>query len=292
LTPPSNKTFIKDLVSHYNDAYKSLFQTIELTKEFQIYDGTLDSIFNDIISILKKEIKSKRDYSILAFHSPRIIRALVDYKEDNPEDFRLIELLKETISTSLDIYSEYDNSTSLKKVLGLREEITKLDENILKRIVKQHPDDINLVVSDPRFSQATAKKLYDIIGNEKAIMFVVGHGGTGPGLDVILRYEELSGQSNLEFYPIRFSRSEHKGYKDSKPCLTDAEIKYLQKEAIGKKVIVFDENHYSGKSVKTVAKFVSEEVAPDYKIEIIYNANTSVSGEWAEVYKRNQLLGV
>jgi hypoxanthine phosphoribosyltransferase len=263
--------------------YTSLFERIELTKEFQIYEGSLESVFNEVITILKKEIKSKRDYSILAFHPPRIIRALVDYKEEQPDSSKNIELLKEGITTSLDIYSQYNHSSTIENVLALRE---KLDEKILKRIIKQQQDDINLVVSNPKFSQATANKLYEIINNKEAIMFVVGHGGTGPGLDVILRYRELSHQNNLEFYPVRFSRSEHKGYKDTKPCLTETEIEYLRKEVMGKKVIVFDENHNTGRNIRTVAEFISREIAPDQKVEMIYNVNTGIPGEWAELYKR------
>jgi hypoxanthine phosphoribosyltransferase len=98
----------------------------------------------------------------------------------------------------------------------------------------------------------------------------------------------MSGQRNLKFYPVRFSRTEYKGYKDTKPRLTPAEINYLRKEVRGKRVIVFDENHYTGKSVKTVARFISKEVASNRDVKIIYNVNTGIPGEWNELYQNLQ----
>jgi hypothetical protein len=267
-------------------SYKSLFQIAELTKELQVYHGSLECIFNDTIKILKKKKKSNKDYSVLVFHTQRIIRALVDCKEENPQDVKLLELLRNGIFTSLNMYRQYDNPDTLNDILGLREKIVKLDESILGKIVNQYTDNINLVASDPRFSEATAEKLYKMIGNEKAILFVVGHGGIGAGLDVILRFEELSGQRNLEFYPVRFSRSEYKGYMDTTPCLTTAEIDYLREEVVGKKVIVFDENHYTGTNVRTVTKFISEKLACE--VEMIYNVNTGMPGEWVELFNKLQ----
>jgi hypothetical protein len=275
--------FINDFMYYQIVTYKSLYQTIELKKKFQIYKGTLDSIFDDLIKILNKENKSKKDLTILAFHSPRIIRALVDYKEDHPKDLRLLELLNEGISTSLEIYKHYDNSNTVETIIKLRKDIEKIDPDILRSKLQQHPDEINLVVSEPLFSQATVKKLQQIIGNEEAIMFAVGHGSLGIGLDIVLRYEELTGR-NLTYYPIRFSRSEYKGYKDSKPCLTTAEIESLHNDVKGKKIIVFDENHNTGRNITTVAKFISEKVAQTHNVEIVYNANTGITGKWAEIY--------
>jgi hypothetical protein len=123
------------------------------------------------------------------------------------------------------------------------------------------------------------------------MFLAVGHGGIGVGLDVVLRHEDLSGQRNLEFYPLRYSRTEHKGYADTRPCLTPAEIGYLRKEAIGKGVIVFDENHCTGKTVRRVARFISEEIAPNQDVKITYNVNTGIGGEWAGLWEDLQDAG-
>jgi hypothetical protein len=157
--------------------------------------------------------------------------------------------------------------------------------------VRQVPDDISLVASEPRFSQATARKLCELVGSEEAMFLAVGHGGIGAGLDVVLRCEDMSGQRNLEFYPVRYSRTEHKGYADTTPCLTLAEIDYLRKEAIRKRVIVFDENHCTGNAVRTVARFISEEIAPNHDVKITYNVNTGIGGEWAGLWEDLQDSG-
>ena len=267
-------------------SYKSLFETAELTKELQVYHGSLSCIFNDVIEILKKKAKINRDYGVIVFHTQRIIRALVDYKEENPREVKLLELLRAGIATSLNIYRGYDNPNTINDVLKLHQKIINIDESTLDRTVHQYTDDINLVASEPKFSEATAKKLYQMIGSEKAILFATGHGSIGVGLDVVLRFKELSGQRNLEFYPVRFSRSEYKGYKDTIPRLTNAEIDYLREEIVGKRVIVFDENHNTGMNVRTVTKFISEKLGCE--AEMIYNVNTGIPGEWAELYNKLQ----
>ncbi|MBT4539134.1 hypothetical protein HOI26_04850 [Candidatus Woesearchaeota archaeon] len=269
------------------DTYKSLFEIIEPTKEFQVYEGSLDSIFNDIIDILKKKVKSKKDYSILAFHSPRIIRGLVDCKQDNPEDPKLLELLRQGIFVSFRIYRQYDDPVTSDEVVRLRDSIARVDETILKRKVSQYEDTINLVASSPQFSQASANRLYELIECKDAIMFATGHGGINTGLDVALRYEELSGK-RIIFYPIRYSRTGYKGYKDQKPCLTKPEIEYLREKVKSKKIIVFDENSNTGTGIGTVTKIVEKEIAQNQKVEKIYNIDSSKPGDWVALF--NELL--
>jgi hypothetical protein len=260
--------------------YESLFDFINLSKKLQIFEGNLDTVFTDILGILEKEQKTRQDYGVLAFHNPRIIRALVDIKEGKPDDLRLLELLKVGISTSLNIFRNYNDPSIKSEVLELREEIVKVEEDLLEKPIRQVFDFINLFASEPRFSQATAMKLNELIGSEDAILFAAGHGGIGIGLDVVLRYEDISGRSNLAFYPIRFSRTDYKGYNDTEPRLTPVERDYLRGEVIGKRVIVFDENHCTGTSVETVARCISEEVAPDQEVEITYNVNTGIGDDW------------
>ena len=272
--------------------YRSLFDAVERTRDFQVFEGTLDAILNDIITVLRKRRKTTYDYGRLAFQTPRIIRALVDCKQENPGNLRLLDLLRAGIDTSLSVYGRYADPNTVNEVVGLRDRIAKTEGGPLERTVRQVPDDISLVASEPRFSQATARKLCELVGSEEEAMFLaIGHGGIGAGLDVVLRHEDMSGQRNLEFYPVRYSRTEHKGYADTTPCLTHAEIDYLRKEAAGKGVIVFDENHCTGKTVRTAARFISEEIAPNQDVKITYNVNTGIGGEWAGLWEDLQDAG-
>lgn len=180
----------------------------------------------------------------------------------------------------------YNDLSTLEKLIELKKDILDFDETILSRRVEQFTDDISLVASNPLYSLQTVRKLYDFTKGNDAIIFVAGHGSYGIGLDVILRYKELIGKNNLKFYPVRFSRSEYKGYLDRVPCLTELEIDYLKEYVKEKKIIVFDENSNTGTSVNTIANFISKCLGN--KVKIIYNVNTSVAGDWSELFGKLQ----
>ena len=258
-----------------NMTYKSLYNFIELKKKFQVYEGSLESILTDITRILGKKNKTKQDYTTLAFQSPRIIRALVDYKNKNPNHKDLLKLLRDGISVSLKIYQHYDNPGINGEILKLKTRIIQLGYgDLLKTKLRQHYDQINLIVSKPELSQKAAKKLNKLVGTKKAIILVIGHGAINVGMDVFLRYQDLTHRNNLLFYVVRFSTSPYKKYKDDVPQLTHAEIKYLQKQAKGKKIIIYDENSYTGTTIKNVVKYLSKNIFPRHKINVLYNLNT------------------
>lgn len=256
-------------------AYKSLYNFIELKKEYQLYEGNLNSILTDISRILGKKNKTKQDYNTLAFQSPRIIRVLVDYKNKNPDDKKLLKLLRDGIRVSLKIYEQYDSPKIMNEILKFKKKIIQLGYgDILQTKLRQYFDQINLIVSKPEFSEKSAEKLNNLIGSRKAIMLVIGHGAINNGMDVFLRYQDLTHKSHLQFYVVRFSTTEYKKYEDKVPQLTPDEIKYLQKQAIGKKIVIYDENSYTGITLKKVVKYFSEEVFNNRKIDILYNMNT------------------
>jgi len=123
-------------------------------------------------------------------------------------------------------------------------------------------------------SQKAAKKLHKIIKSRKAIIIVIGHGAINVGLDVLLRYKDLNKKGDLLFYVVRFSRTGFKRYEDNVPQLTLDEIKYLQNRAKGRKIIIYDENSYTGKTIRTGAQYFSRNVFPRHKINLLYNINT------------------
>ena len=260
-------------------AYKSLYGLIELTKESQIYGGSLGHILTDIAKILGKKNKTKKDYGSLAFQSPRIIRALIDYKNKNPDEKKFLKLLRDGIKISLKIYKQYDNLRIRDEILNFKKEIIQLGYgNILKIKLRQYFDPINPIASKPELSRKAAKKLNKLVGSEKAIFLVIGHGAIGAGMDVFLRYQDLNHGNNLLFYVVRFSRTKYKKYEDNSPQLTPDEIKYLQKQAIGRKIIIYDENSYTGKTFRETIKYISKNISRSHKINILYNINTSGLG--------------
>ncbi|PIN76641.1 hypothetical protein COV17_01755 [Candidatus Woesearchaeota archaeon CG10_big_fil_rev_8_21_14_0_10_36_11] len=97
--------------------YRSLYDFVELKKKFQVYEGTLNYMLTDIIKILEKKNKTIHDYSTLTFQTPRIIRALIDYKNKNPNDKKILTLLRNGIDVALKIYKQYDNPKIKNEIL-------------------------------------------------------------------------------------------------------------------------------------------------------------------------------
>lgn len=255
--------------------YKSLYEFIELKRKFQVYEGSLGAVLKDIVRILGKKNKTNQDYSTLAFQAPRIIRALVDYKNKNPEDKNLLKLLRSGVDVALKIYKHYENPKLKEDILKLKTKIIQEGYgDVLRSKLRQHTDKINLIVSRPELSQKAAVKLNKLVGSEKAMILIIGHGAINVGMDVFLRYRNLSHKNNLLFYVVRFSTSPYKKYKDDVPQLTPAEIKYLQRQARGRKIILYDENTYTGRTLKNVVKYLSKDIFPNHKINILYNLDT------------------
>jgi len=255
-------------------AYKSLYEFIERKEKFQVYKGTLESVLDNIIELLSKKDKSRKDYTILAFQAPRIVRALVDYKNNHPKDINLLKLMREGFDLTLRIYRDYEDPNLIKKISLFKRRISQKYKEVLKYKLQQHHDQINLIVSKPELSQKAAERLPDLIGKRKTLLIVLGHGAIGVGMDVFLRYQNLSKMNNLLFYVIRFSRTKYKKYGDKVPHMTPLEIKYLQKQAKEKGVIVYDENTFTGKTLREVVKYLSKGVFPNKKIDILYNMDT------------------
>lgn len=259
-------------------AHISLYEFTKLTNKAQVYNGSLNLVFADLIEILSKKNKTKQDYTTLVYHAPRIVRALVDYKNENPDDQKLIRLLSNGINAALKIYRNYDTIKTRDDVVKLREKIIKLGhKKLLNKELRQYKDWVNLIASKPELSKKAAVKLSKIIQSSKALMVVVGHGAINPGMDVFLRCCDLRPKTNLQFYVVRYSRTKYKKYQDTSPQLTSLEIKYLQKMGVGRKIVVYDENSNTGKTIQSVARYLSKNVFPHRKISMLYNINT---GSW------------
>ncbi len=263
-------------------AYRSLYKFIERKKKFQVYKGTLDSVLDNIIEILSKTEKSRKDYTILAFQVPRIVRALVDYKNDHPKDINLLKLMRECFDLALRIYHDYESPNLIRKISLFKKRISQKYKEVLKYKLQQHHDQINLIVSKPELSQKAAERLPDLIGKKRTLLIVIGHGAIGVGMDVFLRYQDLSKINNIQFYVIRFSRTKYKKYGDKVPQITALEIKYLQKLAKEREVIVYDENTYTGETLREVVRYLSKKVFSNKKIGILYNMDTSKQKKFPE----------
>jgi hypothetical protein len=75
----------------------------------------------------------------------------------------------------------------------------------------------------------------------------LAHGGVSAGIDVFMRYNQLSHSESSIIYPVRFSI--HK-LSDKTPILREVEKEYIKDMAKTHTVILFDED--SGMNAKTI----------------------------------------
>lgn len=88
------------------------------------------------------------------------------------------------------------------------------------------------------------------------------------GMDVYLRYSDLSKSKNSSFYVVRNS---HRKYKDNIPQLIPTEIEYLQSLSDVRSIVIFDEDISSGTTMGNAHRYFKD-IFPD-KYRLITLAN-------------------
>lgn len=216
--------------------------------ESQHYEGNIGNLFHnldhELSSALRSEFnlsKPKQQFHVarLILDPPRIIRAILDYKIENPDDSDIEGFLGQSLDLGLDIYQR--KRESLIKLNDLKQQITGLKgKDFLMRKVAQNTDQWTWKSGNPQYSQGTAEYLKSIMRNLKDVLFVaLGHGGVAAGMDVFLRYCDMTNSNNSKFYACRFSRAK---WEDKSPRLTSKDISYLQEQGIDRQVVIFDED--------------------------------------------------
>lgn len=231
------------------------------------YEGNLDNVLLKVGYALERMNSGERFYDDnvkLVFHSPRIIRAFLDYKIERPSE-GIEDLLREGIDLGLDIYSSNVDSDRINHLRKRIEETGNYP--ILGRRLFQRGDNITLLSSDPGLSKKTAKKVADGNNGESILLIALGHGGTMAGMDVYLRYCDITG-SDSEFYVVRFSRAKK---KDEIPKVTSDEIDYLRSKSDGRQVVIFDEDTSTGSTMEFATRFFGETVFPGKRLEFAVN---------------------
>src|SRR6185312_8568069 len=188
-----------------------------------------------------------------AVHPALLIRGIIEWKIARPAD-RVEEDVEAAIRIAKGVYS---NDPTVKDQLEeFYKYVARYMPGMFDMTVEQPKDETTWEATNPLFSYATAQKLaYDNKG-EEMLLIALGHGGTAAGLDVFLRYWDIT-ETHSDFYVVRFSR--HKSF-DETPQLTDEEIKILQDKARGKHVVLFDEDTFGGKTLKDAQRYFRSRV--------------------------------
>ncbi len=215
------------------------------------YAGTLNRLLSQTSEVVETEPTHQSLETELkrALHPPRIIRAFIDYKIEHPKNVE--DLLADAIQIGLQTYAS-ENTAQL--ISQLRAKIERRDYSFLDTIVHQKEDLATWDACQPKYSQETAEAL--AAKTQKDLLFIaLAHGGVAPGMDVYLRYCDLVNSQNSYFYPVRLSLEKS---NDRRPQLSPQEKRMLREQVSGKDIVIFDEDSYSGNTLKIGRNFFQD----------------------------------
>jgi hypothetical protein len=253
--------------------YHSLFDkiaeadpTFRRGPEQQKYQGTLDAVLDGTGESLSSR-NSESGVIQLALHPPRIIRAVIDYKVQNPTAPEVEFLLKDAIQLGLDVYQ--GNPNAAKDIEELRKRIIETgNQSLLGMELKQPYDHRTWDAINPTRSEKTANNLVENIGGDPILFVALAHGGVAAGMDTYLRYCDKTKRNDSAFYVARFSAQK---LKDVYPQLSPTEISYLQEQLQGKRPVLFDEDRTTGETINRAQHFFDEMVFPQGRVIVVTN---------------------
>lgn len=239
--------------------YESLFDKLAQRRvKFNSTDESLLGYFNTVDKLLSQTSEAVEAGPLRqtvetelqkVLHPSRIIRAIIDYKIQHQS--RVENLLDNAIQIGLQTYAGENTAPLISR---LRAEIETWDDSLLSTTVRQKEDLATWDACQPKYSQETATAL--AAKTQKDLLFIaLAHGGVAPGMDVYLRYCEQVNSQNSYFYPVRFSLEKS---KDSTPQLSSQEKRMLREQVSGKDIVIFDEDSYSGTTLKTARNFFQD----------------------------------
>ena len=210
------------------------------------YDGTL----RDVLDNLEVEIAKIGRSDSVTFDAPRIIRATVDYKILHPSE-ETEQLVETAIKLALEIYR--GSSKSKTKLREFRELVDLKHPQLLDAQLRQKEDGVTWKAMQREKSIETANELAEVGG--RVLFIALGHGGVAAGMDVFNDYCSVAKENEgSEFYVVRFSTQKA---GDDQPQVTDNEIRALRNKSLGKRIIIFDEDIASGRTISKANEYFS-----------------------------------
>lgn len=265
----------RDLIQHQEPeatlSYHSPFEafprrhprvTSEESGRYMRYQGTVGSVLDELAVALT----SPREYfARIALHPPRLIRAAIDWNINNP-DSRDESFVRDAIQAGLAIYQRRPEAVALLQ--DFRYRIVATRPEMLTAAIEQTADLVTWVALNPDKSHESARKLALKLEGQDILFIALGHGGTAAGMDVFLRYTDIAPSANSAFYVIRFSRSK---MKDRQPRVSDVETAYLRELALGRRIVVFDEDSPTGTTLNGAKGYFGIETFPERDITVCKN---------------------
>ena len=198
-------------------------------------------------------------------HPPRIIRALINHKiQKRTGDFE--SLIVDALEIGLRTYCGEDTSPLISR---LKLDIIERDAALLEEYVLQLKDAVTWEASNPQYSNLTSQRIAKITQND-VLLIALAHGGVAAGMDVFLRYCDQVESSRSSFYAVRLSQTKH---DDKRPKLNRSERLMLQEWALGKDVIVLDEDSHTGDTLRSAKKYF-QKLFPKQEVRVVANIMT------------------
>lgn len=274
-------------------AYHSIFDRIAredpaLKRGFkqQGYAGTLEAILDETEDVISPHKRKSKNVNLI-LHPPRIIRAYLDYKIQNPSAPEIEELLRDSIQLGLDIYKGEERAA--KELEELRYKTIETGNSvILEKDVIQNSDGITWRATNPALSIDTAHDLAVLAKGESVLFLAMAHGGVAAGMDTYLRYCDYTGADNSIFYAARFSTTK---FWDKYPQVSSSEIAYLREQSQDRRIVLFDEDRQSGKTLDTARHFFSYYLLPQEEIIVVSNLDQRSESEKSREEKKADKIG-
>lgn len=243
---------VREEASREVNAYQSPFERMNflLGREYQPYTGTVKGVFEELKEAMQ-QATTQEHFARIALHPARIIRAVLNHKMAH-QDSNVEVALAQAVMVALDIYK--NNPDALQHVDELYK--SPFIQDMLDEEVEEPSDPTTWYATEPGKSMHTAERLVDKTQGGEILFIPMAHGGIAAGLDVFARYTTTTGSEGSVFYPVKFSV--HKS-GDQQPQVSDDDRRFLQANvALGKKIVIFDEDISSGATTEQAQEYFSK----------------------------------
>ena len=264
----ATRLFQENLLSREkrSDAYRSPLEVSSGTGYMGIeafnYSGTLESAMRELFEQLDSKYPNPH---ILAHHPSHIISSIIDWNIQNPNP-NALSYLRGSIDAAISTRKNVKEGGPLFR--NLSTDIFREQTEMFASEIHEEEDLATWMASNPELSYKTAMRLAFKFGGGPMLMVAIAHGAISAGLDVFLRYSDITEQAGSQLHVVRFSKYKK---KDEKPQLSQDEIKFLREQAQGKKIVIFEEDTKTYRTSDQSYTFFTQNVFPDRQVFVSAN---------------------
>lgn len=227
--------------------YKSLFDVAasEFTEGRNVsFRKKVSEVLEDVVGSGSKvsEKSSAVDFIVA---SNGLVRGALDYKITEKMGPEGVYFIKSTSNAAMNLYQ---NPAAAAGIVFDYRSLLKQQrlEGFLDFSYDQEGDSFSWKASNPAYSAKLVKELDGFYKGKDILFLAIGGGGIAAGMDVFLRYKDVSGSKGSVFYPVRFSRDKK---MDDSPQISCWEDFYLERWGETMPAVVFDEDSVSGRTL-------------------------------------------